>query len=152
MLGDGSALAAGKVLAPFVRYQGTYTHQDGFTETGAGGLNLTGTSANYNAASIIAGISIGGEHTLDNGMFQGEFIIAYERAVGDEMPSANLSLAGSPTSFNVNGPEEDRDRLRLEAKADLYVAENTSFGIDVNSLLSKDRVEYSAKAAFKMRF
>ncbi len=151
-LGGGSNLSAGKVLAPFVRYQGTYTHQDGFTETGAGGLNLTGASSNYNAASIIAGISIGGEHMLENGAFQGEITIAYERAVGDVLPTASLSLAGSPTRFNVNGPLEDRDRLRLGANADFNVSENTSFGVDVVSLLSKDRVEYSAKAAFKMRF
>ena len=80
------------------------------------------------------------------------FTIAYERLLGDDNTSANVSLAGSPVTFTSRGTTEDRNRLRLGSVSSFAINERASVVFATDSVYSSDRKDYSAKLGLKIEF
>jgi uncharacterized protein with beta-barrel porin domain len=153
-----SHLQGSGVVAPFARLQAGLATADSFAETGAGALNLSGAARDWQTGSVALGVALSGDFELRSGeIWRPNLSIAYERAVGDEHASADLSLAGSPTPFSVRGPEESRNRLRFGAVSTYELGKGPNGGgasitIASDSVLSEDRTEWSGKASFKLEF
>lgn len=134
------------VFSPMLRAELSHGWTDGFTETGAGALNLAVASNNHAEGSIAVGAKIGGQYMLGDVSVKPSLMVAYERVLGSDAPDVSLLLGGSPTVFVARGPAESRDRIRLGAAATFELNERVSLN------LSSDRNELSGKAGLKIEF
>ncbi|MBO6554651.1 MAG: autotransporter domain-containing protein [Roseitalea sp.] len=140
------------VIAPLLRAQASHVWTGGFTETGAGALNLTAGAQSHTDASVSAGVALGGAFRAGDLAVKPSFTVAWDRLIGGGTPSASLSLAGSPTAFSVRGPAESPDRLRLGTVTEIGLDSRVSLNFATDTLLSADRTEFSAKASLKIAF
>lgn len=148
----GFRLTRSTIIAPLAGLDGRFFHHNGFTETGASSLNLSSGGESLSQGSLVVGLAVEGNHLVGGVRLQPSFGVAYERVFGEARPSADLSLAGSPTGFSVRGPNESRDRLRLDAALSVDLSETATFNVSMGSVLSTDRSDISGNAALKIRF
>jgi len=106
-------LATGTTLSPLFTLDAAWSGHGGFTETGAGALNLTGAAENW--AGLDTGLGVALEHVVltERGAVTLDGRVVWEHAFGDVVPSQALAFAGSPTAVTVEGPDSGRDRLAL---------------------------------------
>src|SRR5690606_24970129 len=111
----GFAIGHATTLSPLVTLDAGWSGHGGFTETGAGALDLTGDSESW--ARFDTGFGIELQHGIptDSGMLILRGRAVWEHAFADVIPSQAMRFAGSPTSFEVLGPDAGRDRFRLGA-------------------------------------
>lgn len=145
-------LAGSTVIAPLARIDGRFFHQDGFTETGASSLNLSSDGDSFSQGSLVAGVTIESDFLAHGVRVRPSHTIAYERVLGEALPSATLMLAGSSTSFSVRGPDESRDRLRLDTALAVDFSDLATLNVSVGSVISTDRTDFSGNAVLKIRF
>ncbi len=138
-------------LAPFVNVGLRHTDLGSFTETGAGTLNLSGDADGYNRATAAVGLAFSGERSLGNAIWRPTWSVAYDYVAGDEA-EANLSLAGSPTSFVTRGTEESRHRIRFGTSSEIILSDSAVLTFATDSVWSKDRRDLSAKLGVKFTF
>ncbi|MEL6752113.1 MAG: hypothetical protein AAFO70_08545, partial [Pseudomonadota bacterium] len=78
--------------------------------------------------------------------------IGYERLFGDDFAERDFTIAGSPTVFNAMSARESRDRLKLAFTSDFQVNDRVDFRMSIDSRLSEDRRDVTAKGLFKIKF
>ncbi|MCR9134403.1 MAG: autotransporter outer membrane beta-barrel domain-containing protein [Alphaproteobacteria bacterium] len=132
--------------------EGRFFQHNGFTETGASSLNLSSGGERFSQGSLIAGLTIDGDYRVGGVRLQPSHSIAYERIIGEALPSANLTLAGSPTGFAVRGPNESRNRLRLDTALEVDLSDRATIDLSNSGVISTDRSDVSGNAVFKIRF
>ncbi len=140
------------VLSPLARIDAAHTHTDGFTETGAGGLNLTNTSQDFRQVWLGAGVGLAGDYQIGRFNWRPNWTLAYERNVGDDRASVNSTFAASPLSFTTNGARESRDRIRFGSASSFALSENARLTIATDRIWSSDRSEWSGKATLSVKF
>ncbi len=140
------------MVSPLVQIEGRFFTHDGFAETGASSINLSSGGDDFGQGSLIAGVSISGNYSTDDINLRPFYTVAYERLIGEAMPAATLALAGSPTGFSVRGPNESRNRFRLDAALEAGVSDRTALHFSIGSVVSADRSDVSANAMFRIRF
>lgn len=140
------------VIAPLVSASLSSTSTDGFTERGAGALNLTVQSATFTQTWLGAGLGISGDYDLGAFTWRPNWSVAFEHNVGDDQASSSATLAGSPTAFTSRGPSEDRNRLRFGSSTTFNLSDTAELTLSSNSIWSPDRTEWSGKATFKLAF
>lgn len=140
------------IIAPLARLDGRFLRHDGFTESGASSLNLSSDGESFSQGSLVVGLVVEGDYLVGGVSLRPSYSIAYERVIGEAMPSANLTLAASPTVFAVRGPNESRDRLRLDAALSADLSKRATFNVSVGSVMSADRANISGNTALKIRF
>lgn len=145
-------LSGSTIVAPLARLDGRFFHHGRFTETGASSLNLSSDGESFSQGSLVVGLEIEGDHLVGGVRLRPSFGIAYELVLGAAMPSADLTLAGSPTSFSVRGPNESRNRLRLDAALSVDLSERATLNVSMGSVLSTDRTDIAGNAVLKIPF
>lgn len=149
---DLGSVSGTAVIAPLLRAQASHVWTGGFTEIGAGALNLTAGAQSHTDASVSAGVALSGAFRVGDLDVKPSVSVAYDRLIGGRTASATLSLGGSPTAFSVRGPAESPDRLRLGTVTEIGFDERVSLNLATDTLLSSDRTEFSAKANLNIAF
>ncbi|WP_419909410.1 autotransporter outer membrane beta-barrel domain-containing protein [Hoeflea sp.] len=146
------ALSGKAIVSPLIAVSGIYARHDGFSETGAGALNLSSTGETFSQGALSAGFRIDADTRVNGVAVRPGLLLAYDRLIGPDTPSANLQLSGLPTPFAVRGPEEDRNRARIESTLAIDFTDKTTFALSAGGLLSGDRQDFSSNAVLRFRF
>ncbi len=86
------------------------------TETGAGALDLTVAGEEIERFTTGLGLSLAHEWAVGPSLVSAEMRVLWEHAFGDDTPSQDVTLAGSPGApFTVLGPERAEDWLGVGA-------------------------------------
>lgn len=139
-------------LAPLFTLDAGWSGHGGFTETGAGALNLTSGSESW--TRLDAGLGIALTHIIltETGKVTLEGRAVWEHAFSDVVPSQNLAFAGSPTGFTVLGPDAGRDRLRIGAGLSWDVSDDMTVRARYDGLFSGNQANHSASLGLNIRF
>ncbi|MFC5384644.1 autotransporter domain-containing protein [Aquamicrobium segne] len=139
-------------LAPLFTLDAGWSGHGGFTETGAGALNLTSGSQNWSRLDTGLGLAL--THTIltENGTVTLEGRAVWEHAFSDVLPSQSLALAGSPTSFTILGPDSGRDRLRIGAGLSWDVSDDMTLRARYDGLFSGNQANHAASLGLNIRF
>lgn len=108
-VGVGMPLKAGAfTIVPKMGLFYSHTSADSYTETGAGGLNLTVDPGNHNVLEASLGTSVSMEHKTRDGVFTPELraTVMYEMLDDDAATSSKFS--GAATSFNTKGLDPEQ--------------------------------------------
>jgi len=108
-------LEPGTTLSPLVAFDLGRSRHGAFDETGAGALNLSGSSESWTRANSGLGVALEHSVRMPETSISLSARALWEHAFGDVHPEQSLKLAGSPRPFDVWGPVLGRDRLRLGA-------------------------------------
>lgn len=139
-------------IAPLFTLDAGWSGHGGFTETGAGALNLTSGSESW--TRVDAGIGLAVTHAImtESGRITLEGRAVWEHAFADIVPSQALMLAGSTIGFTVHGPAADRNRLRLGAGLTWDVSDDMTLRARYDGLFSGDQANHSASLGLNIRF
>lgn len=148
----GIDLGIGATLSPLATLDAGWSGHGGFTERGAGALNLTGASGSR--TRFDTGLGLGLSHTvrIDTGTVTFHGRAVWEHAFGEALPGRSLSFAGSPVDFDVRGPEAARDRLRLGAGLAWDVAPDIIVRASYEGLFSGRQQSHGASVGLNIRF
>ena len=143
---------AAATIAPFARLQGTTVVQNGFTESGAGSLNLAVTPQTTNAlrstlgVEFNAGLAAGTDHRI--GLM---FRLGWAHEFADTARPVAASFAGAPGSgFSVLGAESARDAAVLALAVDTAIAEATSLYLRYDGEVGGRSDAHALTAGFRM--
>ncbi|WP_186399061.1 autotransporter outer membrane beta-barrel domain-containing protein [Stappia sp. P2PMeth1] len=113
----------------------------GFTETGAGALNLTGASENWTRLDTGLGFAVQHVVLTESGRLTFDGRAVWEHA-----------FAGSPTGFTVNGPDAGRDRFRLGAGVSFEATEDLTIRASYGGLFSDSQQNHTANLGLNVKF
>lgn len=139
-------------FAPLLTLDASWSGNSGFTETGAGALNLTSGSQSWTRLDTGLGIALTHAILTENGTVTLEGRAVWEHAFSDVVPSQSLAIAGSPTSFTVLGPDAGRDRLRIGAGFSWDVSDEMTVRARYDGLFSNSQANHSASLGLNVRF
>ena len=139
-------------LAPLFTLDAGWSGHGGFTETGAGALNLTSGSQSW--TRLDAGLGLALTHTVltESGKVTLEGRAVWEHAFSDVVPSQALALAGSSSGFTVLGPDAGRDRLRIGAGLSWDVSDDMTLRARYDGLFSGNQANHAASLGLHVRF
>lgn len=148
----GFAIGSTATISPLVTLDAGWSGHGSFTETGAGALNLTGSSESWGRFDTGIGIALQHGILTDTGTLILRGRAVWEHAFADVIPSQSMSFAGSPTSFEVLGPDAGRDRFRLGAGLAWNVSDEISLRADYESLFSGNQNNHMGSIGLNVRF
>ena len=148
----GMDMGGGTTFLPLFTLDGGWSGHGGFTETGAGALNVSAGSESW--TRLDTGIGLGISHVMptEAGRLVLEGRAVWEHAFADVVPSQSLSFAGSPVGFDVRGPAASRDRLRIGAGLAWDVAPDMTVRANYDGLFSGDQSSHSGSIGLNIRF
>ena len=120
-----------RVISPFVGLEVSTIDRDGYTESGAGALNLTAQGDSDTFLTSVVGVQIASDYVLDNG-----WRLTPAARVGwafqhlDDSAattSAFSSALGNP--FSTSGPDRSRSSVRLGVSLDLTPGESDRWSV-----------------------
>ena len=148
----GFDLAEATRIAPLFALDAGWSGDGGFTERGAGALNLSSASESWGRFDTGLGIALTHVIPADNGPVTLEGRAVWEHAFADTVPGQTLALAGSPAGFTVHGPEAARNRLRLGAGVSWTISESTSLRARYDGLFASDQHTHAASLGLNVKF
>ena len=136
----------GAQLQPYAALQYVHLRQDGFTETGAGSINLsvdgmtTDSLRSFLGSRVVWYRRFGGNRSVApelHALWRHEFL--------DDARLVNADFLGAPgNSFVVAGADLGRDAASLGGACTFYLAERLSLFADYDLLLSDAQVTHAA--------
>lgn len=144
--------AFGGVIAPFggLRYQNTHTN--GFTETGAGGLNLTVSPVNHDQVTTIVGVEHAGSHDTALGMVDHRVSLSWEHDVLATGGSADFALGGSATPFTLQTADMGANTLVIGGGVAMDLAGRGAINLDGKAEVSATGIGLGAGVSYKLEF
>lgn len=129
--------------------------QDAYSESGAGGSNLSVDKETFNSQALTTELKLintFGDTKADEGMF--ETAIGYSHEYGDINAPLVGRFSAAPTagSFSIASAERGRDVLTAMVGGDITVAANTRLFALVNGNWRENESGYSAMAGVKIGF
>jgi len=146
------ALADTTRIAPLFTLDASWSGHGGFTETGAGALNVTAGPEGWAQLDMGLGVALTHSIVTDGGLVTLEGRAVWEHAFADAAPSQALTLAGSPAGFDVRGPAASRDRLRVGAGLSWEVSDDMTVRARYDGLFSADQAAHAASFGLNVRF
>lgn len=140
------------MVSPFAGLQYSRVDVDDVDESGAGSLNLSGSDNGADWATMSLGVAVAGELALGGAGLKTVSTLAYERVLGDEVGSATLSLDGSPASFEVQGVDQSRDRIRTGTRATYSFGNGADMSVALDGIFGEDREELNVSTSFTFTF
>jgi len=144
----------GFIIEPSVGLQYISVSRDGFTETGAGSLNLKVDDQDYDSIQSSLGVRVAKPMKLDSGVvLVPEARAAWVHELGDERADMTAAFASATANkFTVSGAESGSDsgilgvgvRAQLPSSFDLFA--------DYTSQFNADQVDHSLSVGVKVKF
>jgi hypothetical protein len=144
---------SGFYLAPSVDGGVTYTRLDGFTETGAGGANLTVADAEETYINLSPALEIGHTTTTAGGAEIRPFVrVGFTQLFGDGRPTYSAAFTGAPAGvpgFQV-ASQLDKAYVDLWAGADVFMESGLNMRVYYQGGFAQDTESHAAglKAAW----
>ena len=127
----------GMVLTPKAGLRYTHLWEDGYTETGAPGFNLTVASDTADSLQPFVGAKLAKVFHSEGGTkLTPSASIEYAREVLDAAPTSTVSVGGG--SFLVKGVEPSRNRLSLGVGLGIAVDKNVSVQVGYKAVVPFD--------------
>jgi uncharacterized protein with beta-barrel porin domain len=148
----GLELDAQTTLSPLFTLDAGWSGHGGFAETGAGALNLIGAAESW--SRFDAGIGLAVTHVLltEHGEVALDGRLVWEHAFADVVPSQALAFAGSPTGFEVRGPDGGRDRLRLGLGAAFAATDDVTIRAGYEGVFSPGQDSHAVRFGLNVKF
>jgi autotransporter-associated beta strand protein len=148
----GFDLGAGTTISPLFTLDAGWSGHGGFTERGAGALNLTGASESWTRLDTGLGFAVQHVMLTEHGKVTLDARLLWEHAFADVVPSQNLAFAGSPTGFEVRGPDAGRDRVRLGLGVAFEATEDMTIRAGYTGLFSGNQQSHGASLGLNVKF
>lgn len=145
-------VGAGMTLSPIATLDAAWSQHGSFTETGAGALDLAGSSENWTRLDTGFGAALAYTVPTGSGTVSFDARALWEHAFADVVPSQALAFAGSPSGFEVRGPDAGRDRLRLGTGVSLQMTDDLSIRARYDGLFSGDQSSHATTFGLNARF
>lgn len=150
-IGRDYAQGGGLTLTPHALANWTYFDADDYTETGAGGLNLTVDNESMNVFELGVGVDAAWDIQNSNGSSVKPVLTAGARydLVGDEV-EATSTFTGGGGAFSTQGMEPGRTTLNLGAGVTYYTLDNWELSAEYDFEYKADYDAHSGqvRAAF----
>ncbi len=129
----------GFVITPSVSSNYTYVSVDNYTETGAGGANLTVNTENFNVLDL--GVAVKTSWNLeqsDGSVLKPVLGVGYTYdVIADEVETSSSLAGASATSFKSKGADAERSEFNIDAGITYFSADNweltANYDLDVSS-------------------
>ncbi len=136
---------------PFVVVDYAHVVDDAYTESGAGGMNLSVSRNGTDSLRTLVGVRLAG--APDPGQTSGFYphvSVAWEHEHLDDQVANDATLVGS--TFRSLGLDVERDSLRLGVGAVVRVDSNLSLFVDHTSLINADFDAHSIEVGLRILF
>lgn len=146
------------VISPLVGLSFSRLANDAFTETGAGGLNISASSAVYNQFSSLIGLEWAGQNKLAEIVFDTNvtldtsFSVAWKHEFGDVNVSHNYQLQNSPTLFAAQTASVARNSVAIKAMATMALSQSVTASLAASGELSRTSLNLGAEAGIRLKF
>jgi len=139
-------------LTPFVGLRYARLSRDGFTETGAGSANLVVDSDTQQSLQGRLGVRTTQHRKTENGRtLDWDVSLAWAHEFKDTTSTLKAGFEGAPsTTFSVDGPELDRNRVQLGIGLTTDLSQATSLRLGYNDELAGSDQSHSASANFRV--
>jgi len=119
------------VISPFVGIEASFLDRDGYTESGAGALNLSVQDASDTFLTSIVGVQVAADYALDNGWrLTPAARVGWALQYLDQSASTTSAFSGVlGSSFTTSGPERSRNSVRLSASVDLTPGDSQEWSL-----------------------
>lgn len=142
----------GTTVMPLVTLDTGLAWHNGFGESGAGALNLTGASESWTRFDTGLGAAVAHSFAMEGGELTLEGRAVWEHAFADVLPYQDMALAGSPTGFDVRGPGLDRDRLRTGLDLAFKTGDSLTFRARYEGVFSGDQQSHAGTLGLSIAF
>ncbi|WP_127144324.1 autotransporter outer membrane beta-barrel domain-containing protein [Pelagibacterium montanilacus] len=148
----GLEFDARTTLSPLFTLDAGWSGHGGFTETGAGALNLSGAAETW--ARFDAGIGLAVTHVVptEHGKVTLDGRLVWQHAFADGVPDQTMAFADSPTGFEVHGPDGGRDRLRLGLGVALEATDEITVRAGYEGVFSSGQDSQAVRFGLNMKF
>jgi len=134
-------------IEPFAGVSGLYARRDGFTEQGAGDVDIIAARAMQRSLRVGAGVRLNGAGSGAGASgLMPRFSAAWTHELMDRMPASDMQFVGTTGSFPVNGAAIGRDALALAASVGARVRKNMTLHVGAHADFRQNFTEYGAMA------
>ncbi len=134
-------------IEPFASVSGLYARRDGFTEQGAGDVDLIAAMATQRSLRVGAGVRLNGAGSGAGASgLMPRFSAAWTHELMDRMPTSDMQFVGTTGSFPVNGAAIGRDELALAASVGARLRRNMTLHVGAHANVRQNFTEYGATA------
>jgi outer membrane autotransporter protein len=138
-LESGCKLKDGNLeIIPLVALKYTYLYLDGYSETGAGALNLKVDSQDYHSLHLGAGFRIRRAFETKTTIFTPELRLRYFYDLLNECFETTATFSGGGTSFKTTGYKPAPSSLNLGLRLEFFNKKNLTLLVDAESSLKED--------------
>lgn len=143
---------AGTRFGPFVTVNSIYAEQGGFTEKGAGVLNLTVRSTQ--AHQTKTGLGFKGEAQFNAGPIRvtAGMGAAWEHTLGEDEIAVSAALPLAAASFKPKALAADRSTVALTPEVSVEVTDRLSLVAGYRGSFGEETTQHQASAGFTWRF
>ena len=123
------------IISPYVGAEGSLILRDGYSESGAGALNLSVDDETDEYITTLLGFQVSGQYDFEDGPGRGLRVIAGARAAwGYQLLDTTASTtsaftAASANTFTTSGPERDRSSFRGGLNLELIPLNNKDWNV-----------------------
>jgi len=147
-----TALLNDIALRPFVSGGFSVTDRDGFTETGAGGANLTVASQTSTIGQFSIGASASTTLQIKSALVIPRIEVAYDQLIGDVTPGSTAQFQPGGAAFTVVGATPSSSRARVNVGvASKFTANVTGF-LDYQGIFSSNDTEHGVRTGLRIKF
>ncbi|MEM8822449.1 MAG: autotransporter domain-containing protein, partial [Pseudomonadota bacterium] len=138
-------------LRPFFGFDATYADRDGFTETGAGVLNMAVEGEDAFTGFARFGFELANTYEVGSGALRASATFGYERAFGQLDAATSSSLVGLGGTFSDPLADIDEDRILLGAKAAFGSGKVKGF-VGYEGAIGNESEDHRGAIGFEMAF
>ena len=139
-------------FGPLATIDAGRVRQDGFTETGAGILNLTVSDSDASQTVTGLGIAFGADRTFDARRLAVDARVTWEHVFGDTSVSTESEIPVALARFQATSAAQARDRVAIGLGAALEVSDSVTTHIRYDSRFSSSNDDHSVTGGLTVRF
>ncbi|MEO0495990.1 MAG: autotransporter-associated beta strand repeat-containing protein [Pseudomonadota bacterium] len=140
------------VWSPVLGVDIASSRTNGFTEAGAGVLNLTGQASSSVSVRSVVGVELAREFDLAGRSATGTLGFEWHHEFGATSQSTTMQFAGSPTQFTTTSAAQARDSFNLSGGLDIAISDNALLQLAGQASISKTARNASGYAGLKFSF
>jgi len=131
-------------ITPLASLQAGYLNRDGFTETGAGALNLRADEENSQSLLSALGVRMKKDYQTTLGLITPEIQLRWLHEFRDAEYRIDAAFAGYPSSaFTAQTDEAARDSAAIDLGISWAIRDNLDLVLAYNATLSSDRTQHA---------
>ncbi len=141
----------GIALQPIAALRYTHLTTDGFTETGAGSLDLISAGKSYDATDTILGLQVSTIWPIGGFLVAPQARAGWTHSFGDLAPDLGMAFAGGGT-FTVTGVTRARDVFNLGTGFKAALSDRVTAYFDYMASLASDQHNQAVSGGVRVQF